>query len=260
METDSREQDNILHNYSPLTCNVFMQLKNYELLMFKKTSLYRHHFSAKNVILNTDKSELKLFCQSVNSCVMVNYHKFNYNGCLDYTTNYNNNRSSIFAEFIIDYLQCKHSEYYDEPESIDYRYYKDHPIDMFIYVWFNDGNKIGDYVYWLIQDNEPRWMFILNNRLNTDTIPDYIKYLNIGHQCHTNEECHQLIIPSQILFLDYNCRLNNINKNNFIAVKCLPSWMNGYKDEITNSDKVMDAFYNYTFNNRLVKSAKNNYA
>lgn len=269
MEWDeSVDGPNILKDIRPLSRDILLLLKDDELNIFKKTSLYINHFSAEYVVFTTSESKLTLRSENTpNKYVDIYYNIFEYNGELDYFFKYKDNLNLIFIKFITKYLQCKYKTFCDEVD-FDFRYYKDHPGDIIIDVRYQYGDRIGDYIYWLIQGNEPRWMLTANYEDPTKLIPSSIIYLTLGHLCQDEdengnraEECYQLTIPPQILFLEYNCQLTNINKNNFIAIEYVPNlWTNEEYDIVNNSALVLSAFYNYTFNKQSTKSARNNQA
>lgn len=246
---------NSLKDIKPLSAGILELLGHNKLEIFKKTSLYINHFSAEYVVLNTNESELILHRQHNRTCVKMIYNVFEYDGCLDYLPIYFTTVEIVFAEFINKYLCCVFRYAgKDSRIDIDYRYFKDHPLDMFVKLHATDYTITGDYIYWLIQGNEPRWMACFNPYPTSIITSDSIIYLSLMDI----SPCDGLIIPPQILFVEYSCESSDIDADNFIAAEFVNnlhvSWTN-YGE--TRSLVVADAFYNYTFNGNLVKSARN---
>lgn len=219
-----------------------------ELELFRKTNLYKYHFSSELVLFKCNKSEIYQEYGDEIEAYYLYYNVFAYDGTLKLSSTYRENDwIKILAELVTNFIACRQCD--PEPVPVDIRYYKNHPYDQFILV-FSGEYELMDYQCWLLQGNKPRYMWCFNTGEELLINPEII-YLVIACDCEIT--CNQMKIPKQILFLASNYILH-INPDDFIACELLDRIQ---EYNINTSEIVHQAFYYYTFKRQGVKSARN---
>jgi hypothetical protein len=226
------------------SADVLNLLSPERLEMFRKTDLFKH-FEAELVISKLDKSEIYIeFGDNFHGDYFY-FNVFKYNGVMRLGCVFEPIEES-YAHVIDNYLTCKGDDLVDFDRDI--RYYKDHPYDTQIYVKTEQNWSIiyGDYQYWLMLGNKPRYMYYECDMATTE-IPDEIIFLDLEH----GHGDIRISTPKQVLFLisrhiDYPDQLIAYYKTDIAEDS---------KVEEKEKSLIWEAFHDYNFYKRS-KSAR----
>lgn len=225
---------------------ILAHLTESELDLFRKTSLYKHHFDSELVVLYCAKSVL---CYNSNNRVrFMRYQIKSYRDQISFSAELLDDNSLTDANLIREYLNGSNDIAY----NTDTRYYKNHPPDLFLQLKCQSMYGYCDYNILLQQGNKPRFMYIYISTGDAIATPEYVEYLKIN--CHHNNEQHTPInIPDNVLFLDTSCSFD-YDKAKFVTCEIMPKNTN-YNKPFERSKVSSEAFYRYTFK-RGTKSAR----
>lgn len=165
-------------------------LTDTELVEFKKTSLYRNHFSTGLILESCDKSIFVM--QDTGNYIRCHYTVKKYKHSLWF---YGENITNVLR----DYINCTDILLQSYPD-FDIRYYKNHRPELIIGFESDYYLCCYDYNYWLAQGFKPRCLELWCDQL--EDIPDHIEYLNI--RCRQEVHNHDNI-PGNILFVELDC-------------------------------------------------------